>query len=145
PDGPGVMLITHEGDFALDRTGGRLGLLYQRKAALPGDMGQRLAGVSRIALTACRMLEGEPRLGGGLVFSPGELLVIANDRLLAPNTDEAYRRLEPHLRFLGESLYGEFDLQRVVNDSHERLAARLTGDTSTAIDALVERLQRTVE
>src|SRR5439155_26999201 len=31
PDGPGTVLVTHEANFALDNTGGRPGLLYQRK------------------------------------------------------------------------------------------------------------------
>lgn len=145
PGGPGVMLITHEGNFALDLTGERPGLLYQRKTALPGEPGQRLAGATRCALTACRLLQGEPRLGGALVFSTREVLVVANDRLLAPNTDDAYRALEPHLRFLGDVLYGDFDLQRVVNDPHERLAARLTtGEAAPAIDDLLDRL-RTID
>lgn len=142
PGGPGVMLITHEGNFALDRCGWRRGLLYQRKTALPGDLGQRLAGATRFALAACRLLQGEARLGGALVFSTREVLIVANDRLLAPNTDDAYRALEPHLRFLGDVLYGDFDLQRVVNDPHERLAARLTtGEAAPAIDDLLGRLR----
>jgi len=142
PNGPGVMLITHEGNYALDRSGGRPGLTYQRKAALPGDVGARLRSAARHVLTACRLLEGEARVGADLVFAAGQVEVIANDRLLAPNTDEAYGALEPHLRALGETLYGpgHFELQRVANDPHERLAAMVTGDAQVDVASVLGRL-----
>lgn len=140
PDGPAVMLITHEGNFSLDRAQQRTGLLYQRKTTLPGDTGERLVEVTRHALAACRLLEQDPRIGTDLGFRPGELLIIANDRLLAPNTDEVYTDLEPHLRRLGEVLYGEFALRRVSNDPHERLAAHLEGREPADIGGLLNRL-----
>ncbi len=37
PDGPGVVLIGHEADYALDNTDGRLGVRYNRKAPWPGS------------------------------------------------------------------------------------------------------------
>ena len=38
PDGPGVLLIAHEANYSLDMAEGRLGLLYNRKAAVGGRL-----------------------------------------------------------------------------------------------------------
>lgn len=140
PGGPGVMLIGHEGNFSLDRGQGRPGLMYQRKAASPGDAGRRLQEATRQALLACRLLGRDPRLGGDLAFSTGELHFTSNDRLLAPNTDEAYGRLEQDLQALGRCLYGEFALRRESNDPRERLAARLSCGSPPDIEVLLDRL-----
>src|SRR5580698_8801430 len=37
PEGPGVVLIGLQADYSVDNTGGRLGVRYNRKAALDGD------------------------------------------------------------------------------------------------------------
>ena len=42
---------------------------------------------TRAALTACRRLEADPRLGGKLRFNGQEIEIFINDRLLAPNSD----------------------------------------------------------
>ena len=47
PAGPGVMLIGNEGDYSVDNTGDRLGIRYNRKAALDGDNQDRLRQAAR--------------------------------------------------------------------------------------------------
>ena len=42
PNGPGVIAVGHEGDYALDHTDGRWGVLYRRKAQLPGSTTERV-------------------------------------------------------------------------------------------------------
>ena len=42
PDGPGVVLIGHEADYALDNTDGKLGVRYNRKAPMAGKNQDRL-------------------------------------------------------------------------------------------------------
>ena len=66
PAGPGVVLIGHQGDYAVDNTDNRLGVRYNRKAALDGSNHDRLRQAARAALTACRRLEQDPRLAGKL-------------------------------------------------------------------------------
>src|SRR5919198_4013028 len=56
PDGPGVVLIGHEADYALDNTEGRLGVRYNRKASLPGCNRDRLIQATRAALNAFQRL-----------------------------------------------------------------------------------------
>src|SRR5215467_12966631 len=66
--GPGVVLIGHEANFSLDNAEDRLGLLYNRKAPLPGSNTDRLRQAVRAALLAAQRLSVAP----GLKFSGGE-------------------------------------------------------------------------
>lgn len=138
PDGPGIMLLTHETAFALDRSDGRFGLLAQRRIST-GEV--RGAGaVSRTlgqALELAALLERDPRLAGRLAFRRSAVRVEANDRLRAPNSEEGYRAFEPLVRaavrlaFPGRSA----TLTRVPNDPRDRLGVdvrledALTGTT----------------
>jgi len=87
PEGPGVVLIGHEGNYSVDNTDDRLGVRYNRKAALDGSNQDRLKQAARAALTACQRLEAESRLGGKLRFDGQEMEIFINDRLLAPNNE----------------------------------------------------------
>src|SRR5512138_3801588 len=99
--GPGVILIGHEADYSLDNRAGRLGLLYNRKAALDGSLQDKLMQAARAALTAARLLEKE----NGVKFRGEEVQVIINDRLLAPNTPETFAMLEPDFRTFFNTFY----------------------------------------
>jgi hypothetical protein len=93
PAGPGVVLIGHEGNYSVDNTGNRLGVRYNRKAALDGSNQERLAQAARAALAACQRLESEPRLDGKFRFNGQDIEIFVNDRLVAPNnaaTREAF-------------------------------------------------------
>ncbi len=93
PAGPGVVLIGHEGNYSVDNTRNRLGVRYNRKAVLDGSNQDRLTQATRGALTACRRLEAEPRLGGKFRFNGQDIEIFINDRLTAPNdaaTREAF-------------------------------------------------------
>ena len=56
-DGPRVLLVAHEGNYAIDDSGGRPGLVYTRKQPLDGPFADRLDTVSRTLLGAARLLE----------------------------------------------------------------------------------------
>ncbi len=99
PDGPGVVLIGHEADYALDNTDGRLGVRYNRKAPLSGNNRDRLVQATRAALNAFLRLEQD----FNLYFNKREIKIVVNDRLLAPNTEETRRSAQPELtEFLRE-------------------------------------------
>src|SRR5512141_809613 len=57
PDGPGVVLIGHEADYALDNTDGRLGVRYNRKAPLSGSNRDRMIQATKAALSAAQKLQ----------------------------------------------------------------------------------------
>ena len=109
PDGPGVVLIGHEADYALDNTDGRLGVRYNRKAPRPGSNRERLVQAMRSALNAFQRLEQDFNLH----FNNREIEIVVNDRLLASNTDASRQAAEPELKeFLDHLLDGaEYSLQ----------------------------------
>jgi hypothetical protein len=115
PAGPGVMLVGFEANYSLDLAEERLGLLYNRKKADEGSTREKLQQVYEAALAACRRLESEPEFRGRLKFDSGECEVILNDRLLAPNTEESFRALQPDLEQFFAAVWGagDFDLDRV--------------------------------
>jgi hypothetical protein len=106
PSGPGVILIGYQGDYSLDNTGGRLGVRYNRKAVLEGTNQDRLAQATLAALAACRRLEAEPSLAGGIQFNGREIEVFINDRLLAPNTKETRAAADAEFQAFFPILFG---------------------------------------
>jgi hypothetical protein len=105
PEGPGVVLIGHEGNTSVDNTGGRLGVRYNRKAALDGNNRDRLKQAAVAALTACQRLEEEPQLGGRLRFGGKEIVIFLNDRLLAPNLASTQDILDPEFDVFARKLF----------------------------------------
>lgn len=106
PAGPGVMLIGHEANYSLDNRENRLGLLYNRKAALDGTFASRLRQAHESALAACDRLEAEDVFRGKLKFDRDTIELAVNDRLLAPNSDETWNALKPGIeeRFPGYAM-----------------------------------------
>jgi hypothetical protein len=111
-EGPGVVLIGHEGNYSVDNADNRLGVRYNRKAALDGNNQDRLKQAARAALMACQRLEAEPRLGGRLRFNGQEIEVFLNDRLLAPNCDATRKALHADFQIFSQKLFrgGEYSL-----------------------------------
>jgi hypothetical protein len=105
PGGPGVVLIGHQADYSVDNTGDRLGVRYNRKAALDGDSQDALRQAARAALTACKRLEEDPRLGGKLRFNGQEIEVFVNDRLVAPNSAATFESARPDLEAFAQKLF----------------------------------------
>jgi len=101
PDGPGVVLIGHEADYALDNTDGRLGVRYNRKAPSPGSNRERLVQATRAALSAFERLEQD----FNLYFNNRGIEIVVNDRLLAPNTDASQQAAEPELKEFLDHLF----------------------------------------
>ncbi|MDA1093139.1 MAG: hypothetical protein O3A25_07705 [Acidobacteria bacterium] len=97
PSGPSVLLVAHEGQYALDRTGGRLGLQYTRTRPLEGTLSERLLTIWHTLLGAARTLETEATLTGPVRFERHVVDCIAIDRLRAPNTPATLAALRPPL------------------------------------------------
>jgi hypothetical protein len=127
PDGPGVILIGHEADYALDNTDGQLGVRYNRKAPLPGSNLDRLEQAVRSALRAFERLGQDLNL----YFNGRDVEIVINDRLLAPNTAETRKAVEPELRSLFNSLFAGADYSLTYPSEPRRLfgaSARVTRD-----------------
>ena len=105
PAGPGVVLIGHEGNYSVDNTGNRLGVRYNRKAAVDGSNQERLTQATRAALTACRRLEAEPRLGGKFRFNGQDIEIFINDRLIAPNNAATREAFDADFQLFSRKLF----------------------------------------
>ncbi len=145
PNGPSILLIGHEADIVMDRTDGRLGLLYQRKSAQPGPLTVRLCAAIETALSACRLLEQELLLGGDIKFAGDEFVFIANDRLLAPNNQATFDAMRNDLEMVAEALSppGGWKIEQCgAEDERERFSARYRNTEPTNIETLLENLHR---
>jgi len=123
PEGPGVVVIGHQANYSVDNTDGRLGVRYNRKAALDGANQDRLKQAARAALTAFQRLESEESLRGKLRFGGRDIEVFINDRSLAPNSDATRAAALPELEAFFRKLFGgaEYTL------THETEPRRLFG------------------
>ena len=141
PAGPGVMLIAHEGNYALDETGHERGVLYYSKHKLTGALPERLAQVAGKALQAAQLMSGDTELQGSLKVPGNQLQFFANDRLVAPNTDAAYGELEPAFKTFLDRLYAgaRYTLQRET-DPKERLSVRVQAEGEVALNTMLSRL-----
>lgn len=86
PEGPGVMLIAHESDRAIDFADGRAGAMYQRKRDLTGSLEERLVTVIGAADLTADRIEGETA-AEGVRFGRDEIELRFHDRNRVPNTD----------------------------------------------------------
>ncbi|REJ90958.1 MAG: hypothetical protein DWQ29_06070, partial [Planctomycetota bacterium] len=129
-DGPAVLLVGHEADYAIDRTSGEIGLLYNRKAPLEGSNTDRFQQALRAAARACLMLESEL---DGVRFNRQKVEVLINDRAFAPNTPESQAAFEGELStFLRDVLgAGEFELKGP-DDARRRVGA--VAELKSALD-----------
>lgn len=139
-DGPGVLLAAHAGNYSVDESSGRRGVVYYNKVASGQGAAAALAATAAKAAVACQRLEGEPEFSGKLSFHGDELLVFANDRLLAPNTDEAYESLSPVIGGLLDRLFGDqgYSCERE-RDGRERLAVIAKSSQRLSVAQLLER------
>jgi len=120
PNGPGVIAVGHEADFAFDHTGGIWGALYRRKTPLAGTNEERIVqAITSAARTALRLQEAFP---GALEFSRTEFELIVNDRGLAPNTAETYASALPEIETSLRAVldHGNFTVTRHDRDLRQR-------------------------
>jgi hypothetical protein len=97
PEGPGVLLIGHAADRALDLSEGRPGFTYTTKRQQIPSAADHLALAIAGAVAGAALLEREPALEGAVRFRTGELRITILDRLNAPNTPETFDLLAPEI------------------------------------------------
>jgi len=139
--GPGILLISYEANISMDDTGNRLGLLYNRKQPLGGSNNEKLKFAFKTALEFCRRVENEPALRGRVRFRGDEVHFLINDRLVAPNTNEAFRAVKPELEGLARTLYGgaEFTLDHN-SDPKQRFSVFIKTPRAFDVDTLLKNL-----
>jgi hypothetical protein len=139
PDGPGIMLISFDINYAMDHGGGQLGLSAQRKLGPEGTHSERIVNLAKRMARFGSLLEADDRLGGAFALEGGKFLYSANDRLRLPNTDDAFAAIQPDLLAAAALLYGDqpVSVRRVANDPRERLTAVVEAGAPVAMASLV--------
>lgn len=120
--GPGIILVGHEGNVSVDYAGGRMGLMYRYKWPEEPDTAGRVEAAVKYALDAAAKLEAEAEFAGRLEFDRSKIEVIANDRLRAPNTDEAAADFSAAVEQALSGILDGAKVTRNVGDPRERLA-----------------------
>ena len=128
-DGPGVMLIAHEGHFSLDQEGHQVGIMYMRKTDLDGDFCKRFNTILSITINTAKLL-----LDNNLNFITNSFRFIANDRLHAENTFENQNLYKQEIQ---KVLKNRFPNSKVdyedISSGEERLAFLVKFDELTNI------------
>ena len=142
-DGPSVLLVAHEANYALDGIGGRPGLSYTRKQPSEGTLPERLATAAGALITAALRLEEDTSrmTGGGVTFHGNEIEFVANDRLAAPRTADAETALREELAAFGDRIFGGAEIDIRPLDEAERLGFALRTAGPVALGTLLSRLE----
>jgi hypothetical protein len=135
-DGPGVMLIGHEGMYGLDEAKGRLGLLYSQRRAEVSGFEEALRYTLKHALVAASLIESEEQLGGKLKFPCDEIMVRINDRLNAPAVPETWKAVEP----IAKKVFGEAFSLEPHSDARELFTFTARSKTAAGPDGLLSKL-----
>jgi len=139
--GPSVLLAAHEGHYAIEQSGGRLGIQYARRADQKGALAERLHAAARTLVKAGRLLEADTSLGGQVRFRGDQLECLANDRLSAPNRRETLEAFRPAVESLLATLGPDDDWSLTQEaDERERFGVLATSGSGAGLDLLEARL-----
>ncbi|MBZ0300899.1 MAG: hypothetical protein K8J31_14215 [Anaerolineae bacterium] len=139
--GPGVILIGDEGDYALDTRDGKPGIMYTYKRQTADTLADNLRTASRRALVAGQKLSGERTLSG-ITFDYAQAQIMFLDRLNAPNTAEGLSVMAGEIESFVSVLYAgaKVQIDRTYSDPREPLSLSLTTAQSVRVEELIERL-----
>lgn len=140
--GPGILLIAHEADYALDIGRGRPGLLYTRKRGLPEGVGEAAEAALRQLFSAARLLEDEDSLDGTYRFRTDELEIAFPDRLRIPNEEASLELIQDEVVRTLTDVYGtgEIDLQWTGDDPRMPFSVRVSIGDAPSVAELADRL-----
>jgi hypothetical protein len=145
--GPGIILIGHESDYAIESRDGRLGLLVTRKHQLEPDLVTQLQVSLRLALAAAQLLESDTAFTPPLKFRANEVEVRFADRLQLPNQPESFELVKDDLRAVFDSLYGtdSVTIAPVSQDTRHLFTVSVQAEGVQRIADLAQNLQPSLE
>jgi hypothetical protein len=138
-DGPGVLLVCHEGQYVIDGRDARPGLSYARKRGDAGaDLVVRATTPLVRALRAARLLAHDPALASRLSFRTDEIEVRVIDRLHGPNDDATLDAMAPGLSEAIARIWGAApaELVRTSADPRSPLSIRASMPGAPGLDDL---------
>lgn len=141
PEGPGMVLVGLECDFALDHTGGIWGLKYNRKDPQEGQDSDRLKHALKTTLEGCLRLEQEKSLAKKLSFTTESFEIFVNDRAIAPNTPKTLEAFTPVLTKVLNQLTGQQDCTwEPPTDSRERFGVVVQCPGKHSVESFLKNL-----
>lgn len=145
PEGPGVILIADEGDYAYDFSDGQIGLHYIRKRNLPEDLAGALLLAFRLALGAAVCLEGEAP--GDIEFDFSQAKISFLDRQNYRNEPSRFAAVQDEISAILADIYGAaVALERAYDDPRLSFALRATAQSdSVSGQELLARLSERVQ
>ncbi len=134
-NGPGVLIVGHQLDYAVDLAGGRPGLSVTSKRDAEGPFAERVLALTREAARLSLLLQSQDDVGSAARVSPGEVLVTVLDRFEAPNDDTTLARAEPALLEVFQPLSEDASVTvERVGDSREPFAAHIAITSPRALE-----------
>ena len=122
PDGPGVMLIAHEGHFSLDQENRQPGIMYMRKTEFGGDFKERFINVLSTTIQAANNL-CDNKINKEVDFINNSFRFITNDRRIAENTYDNQKLYQNEVRKALVELYPTCEVEyKDISTENERLA-----------------------
>ncbi|MFQ5698918.1 MAG: rhodanese-like domain-containing protein [Myxococcota bacterium] len=144
PRGPGVILIGHDVDYALDLEEGRPGLRVTLKRCAARLLRESLADALRRSLQAIRAIEADPATK--IRFRLDELQIGFPDRLTVPNREESCGPLTAEIAPVLGELLGDagYELTAThVGDARRFASLTLRAEAPVDLEAALERLAGT--
>lgn len=122
-EGPGIVLVADEADYAYDLGEGQPGLHYVRKRDLPDSLPAALRLSFHRALQAARALEAEAP--GDLVFDFTSAKISFLDRMNYRNEADVFNAVHAEVADIISEIYGAgVDVSRVNQDPRRLFALR---------------------
>jgi hypothetical protein len=142
PNGPGILLIAHEGDYSWNEGEGRGGVQYISKHPIGESLESAIAQVLRLTLEAALQVEKESALNG-LALDFSSIRLVLQDRLQYPNNKESFTAVKPQLaKFFEEVLGVKAELSNAnASDGREALTFAVKLPEGITGAALLDKLK----
>ena len=138
--GPGVMLICHEGYFAVGEADGGLGVMYANKRLATGWVRDRLRSCVYRVLAAASLLEQETQLPGPMTFETGRWMLRIDDRLVVPNSPESFDAMRGELQAAMDEIFDATVTLEHIDEPRTGLAVQVNAATSDDVATLLGRV-----
>ena len=140
--GPGVRLIGHEGDYAIDSADGRPGLSYVSKRGSYRNLRDLIRSLFRRVLEGYFILEAEVLFKTPVAVRTDEVELVFLDRMKMPNRESTLELVRDDLQDVIAELYqgSDFTVHRIHEDPRRPFSLRLLVSNTPDLSVLRSRL-----
>jgi hypothetical protein len=145
-EGPGIILIGHESDYAIESRDSRVGLLYTRKRQTDANLRDQLRTVFRLALNACELLESETVFQPRLKFHADHAEIRFLDRLQIPNRPETFDLVKTDLQVILNEVFGsDVHFASAQRDPRHVFTVNVQSEGKISVSDLLHQFQPSAE